>query len=196
MAQDPETIRRLTRSYHNLRGYEFIPVVLFFAALSFVPWRRFDGSLRGLLFILLLAFTILAFYAARSYYDRRFGIVERRRYGWERPRWLVASIVLFLALQILSRGFALPVELGFVYLGIACAIHAVRHFAEERQKLLLAVVLLVIAVWPIDASRGPSGPWFLIVALPAALIIMAVWDHRTLVKLFERARAAAVNGTH
>jgi hypothetical protein len=196
MARDPETIRRLIRSYHSLRGYEFIPVVLFFAALSFVPWRGFDGSLRGLLFILLVAFTISAFYAARSYYDRRFGMIERRRYGWERPRWIVASIVVFLALQILSRRFALPVELGFVCLGIACAVHAVRHFAEEGQKLLLAVVLLVMAVWPIDASRGPSGPWILMVALPATLIVMAVWDHRMLVKLFERARGAAVNGTH
>jgi hypothetical protein len=191
MAQDPEAIRRLTRSYHSLRGYEFIPVVLFLAALNVVPWRRFDGSVRGLLFILLVAFTIAAFYATRSYYDRRFGIVERRRYGWER-RWLVASIVVFMMLQIVSRGFALPVELGFVYLGGACAIYAVRHFADEGQKLLLAAVLLVMAVGP----RGPSDPWVLMVALPAALIIMAVWDHRTLVKLFERARGAAVNGTH
>jgi hypothetical protein len=88
------------------------------------------------------------------------------------------------------------VQLGFFCLGVACAIHAVRHYAEEGQKLLLAVVLLVMAVWPIDASRGPSGPWILIVALPTALIVMAVWDHWTLVKLFERARAAAATGTH
>lgn len=195
MAQDPETIRRLTRSYHNLRGYEFVPAVLFLAALSFVPWRRFDGSLRGLLFILLVAFTISAFYATRGYYDRRFGIVERRRDGWERPPWLVASIVVFIALQILSRSFALPVLLGFAYLGVACAIYAVRHFAEEGQKLLLAVVLLVMSVRPFDAPAGASD-WVLMVVLPVTLMVMAALDHRTLVQLFERARGAAADGTH
>jgi hypothetical protein len=195
MVQDPEMIRRLTQSYHNLRGYEFIPAVLFLAALSAVPWRRFDGSLRGLLFILLLAFAISAFYATRSYYDRRFGIVERRRYGWERRPWLVASIVAFLALQILSRVVALPVMLGFVFLGVGCAIYAVRHFAEEGQKLLLAVVLLVMSVRPFDAPAGPSD-WVLMVALPATLIVMAALDHRTLVQLFERARGAPANETH
>jgi hypothetical protein len=195
MAQDPETIRRLTRSYHNLRGYEFIPAVFFLAALRFVPWRRFDGSLRGLLFILLLALTISAFYAIRSYYDRRFGIVERRRYGWERWPWIVASIVAFLALQSLSRGFALPVMLGFVYLGVGCAIYAVRHFAEEGQKLLLALVLLVMSIRPFDAPAGPSD-WVLMVVLPAALTVMAALDHRTLVQLFERARGATAAGMH
>lgn len=191
MAQDVEAIRQLTRSYRFLRGYEFIPAVLFFATWVVVPWRRFNGSLRGLLFILLLAVTISAFFAIRGYYDRRFGVVEPIRHGWE--RWLGVSIVVFVALQSVSRGFGLPVQLGFLYLGVACAIYAVRNFAVERQRLLFAAVLIIMSVWPIDSLRWPNDLWAMI-TFPGTLIVMAIWDHLTLVKLFERARGAAANG--
>src|SRR5262245_50964242 len=136
MAQDPDAILQLTRSYRLLRGYEFIPTVLCLTAWAVVPWRSFNGSLRGLLFILLLAVTISAFFAIQGFYDRRFGIVEPIRRGWN--RWVGVSIVVFVVLQIVSRGFGLPVQLGMLYLGIACAIYAVRHFAVERQRLLLS----------------------------------------------------------
>jgi hypothetical protein len=197
MAQDLEAVRLLARNYRLLRGFEGVPFALALVAMHLIDWRRFNGSLRGLLFILLIAVTISAYFAIRGYYDRRFGVVAPLggQHGW---RWAGMAAV-FVALQIVSRRFGLPVELGLLAAGVAMAIYAACHFAIEGQKLLLAMLLIVMSVVPpIDDSRGPYGLWHGVVAIvfPATFLVVALWDHRTLVKLFARARGAAMDRAH
>lgn len=199
MGQDLEAVRLLTRNYRLLRGFEGAPFVLALIAMQLLDWRRFNGSVRGLLFILLIAVTVSMYFAIRGYYDRRFGVVAPLdgQHGW---RWGGAAVV-FAALQIVSHGFGFPVELGLLAAGVALAIYAARHFAIEGQKALLAVLLIVMSVVPpIDDSGGLGlyGPWHGVVAIAfsATFIIVALWDHRMLVKLFARARGAAMHGAH
>lgn len=193
MAHNPEAIRRLTRSYRFLRGYEQIPFA-FWAIAPQALDRQFPGYL--LAFGLVTAVTMAATHAIKGYYDRRFGVVATAGgHGWR----IAVGVVGFFALQFVSNGFGLRVQLGFLAVGVAVAIYALRRFELEWQKLFVAVFLMIISVWPpIADPRAPSQLWqtVFVYGFPPAWIAMSIWDHRTLVKTFERARLAATSGAH
>lgn len=192
MAQDSEIIRRLTRSYRFLRGYEQLPWALAVLAFHVFASRRF--GLAGL--PITLAAALAASYAIKRYYDRRFGVVKT---DGGVPGWLaIPAFVVFMLLQFIANGFRLPVQLGFLALGIAVAIYAVRRFELEWQKLFVAVFFIGFSVWPVTDPRGPGDDvWqaVFVYGFVSAWILMGVWDHRMLVRGFERARLAP-NGAH
>jgi hypothetical protein len=188
MSQDPESIRRLTQSYRYLRGWAQIPLALALLGSQLTGALGFMWS--PLVFIVLFALAIPAMRAIERYYDRRFGVVKAR--GWGAGAWAI-GIVAFFMLQLVSFGFGLPVQLGFFGAGIACAVYALRHFELEKQRLLLAVFLVAISVWPLPGEPWSEATelWFnytVALGFVAVWIVMALWDHRVLVKAFERAR--------
>jgi hypothetical protein len=194
MVQDPERIRRFTRTYVSLRGYEQLPFGLW-AITPHVLDRQRPGYL--LVFLLISAVAFAATHAIKRYYDRRFGVVATSGgTGW---RVMVAGALGFFALQFVSNGLELRVQLGFLAVGVAVAVYALRRFELQWQKLFVAVFLMVISVWPpITGPLGPNEPWSNVFAIgfPLAWIAMCVWDHRTLVRTFESARLVPTNGAH
>jgi hypothetical protein len=69
-----------------------------------------------------------------------------------------------------------------------------RNFALEGQRLLLAVFFIVISVWPPISVPWDADVWQSAagLGLPVVWTLMALWDHRMLVKAFERARLTDV----
>jgi hypothetical protein len=185
MSHDPDAIRRLTQRYRYLRGLEQIPLALpvlgaWAADVLGLGWSP-------VVFVVLLALAIPAMRAIGRYYDRRFGVVKAP--GWADRTW-VLILVAFFALQVVANLFALPVQLGFLAAGVGLAVYALRNFALEGQRLLLAAFFVVISVWPpISVPWETNELWrsTFAVGFPAVWILMALWDHRMLVKAFERA---------
>jgi hypothetical protein len=192
MVQNPERIRRLTRSYHSLRGYEQIPFGLW-AITPHVFDREGPGYL--LMFLLVSAVTFAATHAIKRYYDRRFGVVSTPGgTGW---RVVVVGLLGFFALQFVSNSLGLRVQLGFLAVGVAVAVYALRRFELQWQKLLVAVFLMIISVWPpITGPLGPSELWSNVFAIgfPLVWIAMSIRDHRTLMRTFESIRLVQPNG--
>jgi hypothetical protein len=191
MVQDPERIRRLTRSYSYLRGYEQIPFGLW-AVTPHVFDRQQPGYL--LVFLLVSAVSLAATHAIKRYYDQRFGVVATSGgVGW---RVMVVGVLGFFGLQFVSNGFGLRVQLGFLAVGVAVAVYALRRFELQWQKLFVAVFLMIISVWPpITGPLGPNDLWSNVFAIgfPLVWIAMSIWDHRTLVRTFESARLVQPN---
>jgi hypothetical protein len=188
MSYDPESIRRLTQRYRYLRGFEQIPLALVVLG----TWSTDVLGLRWspVVFVVLLAVAIPAMRAIGRYYDRRFGVVKAP--GWGGATWTLI-LVAFFALQVVSNYNALPVQLGFLAAGLGLAVYALRNFALEGQRLLVAAFFMVISVWPpISDPRETNELWRSAFAFgfPAVWILMGLWDHHTLVKAFESARLA------
>jgi hypothetical protein len=198
MSNDPEAIRRLTHSYRYLRGYAQIPLAL--ALLGSRSTSAMGFAWAPVVFIVLFALAIPAMRAIDRYYDRRFGVVKAR--GWGAGAWAIA-IATFFVLQFVSVGFGLPVQLGFFGAGIACAVYALCHFELEKQRLLLAVFLVAVSVWPLSFFGQSDEPWSesgelwnntMAFGFIAVWIVMALFDHRALVKAFERTQVAETDG--
>lgn len=188
MTHDPESIRRLTQRYRYLRGFEQIPLALVVLG----TWTADAFGLRWspVVFVVLLALAIPAMRAIGRYYDRRFGVVKTP--GWGGRTWAIILLTFF-ALQIASNYYALPVQLGFLAAGLALTVYASCNFALERQRLVVAAFFVVISVWPPNSDpRETNELWRSAFAFgfPAVWILMGLWDHRTLVRAFERARPA------
>jgi hypothetical protein len=194
MSHDPEAIRRLTRGYRNLRGLAYLPFALYFlvthsANLVDVRFWPIAGLVLGVA-------AAAAAFAAHSYYDRRFGVVTRL------ARWgggtLVLALIALVALQVTSAYLALPVQLGFLAVGIAIAVHALRHFELYGQRLFFAMIFIVFSFLAQSSFdlRAPDEFWHeaAAVGFDAIWIMVAIWDHRTLVKAFDRARLADTGG--
>lgn len=194
MSQDPEAIRRLTESYGALRGSaQSLPFALWFlvqhsAELAGVPFASLPFGTGAYLAI---AATVGAV-AMHRYYDRRFGVVTRPLRWWGGT--LVLALVAFVALQVVSAYWTLPVQLGVLAIGIAVAAHALRHFELEGQHLLLAVIFIALSVSPLSIFDARDRESFSFqtgaVGIDVIWIIVALWDHRTLVRAFERVRRA------
>jgi hypothetical protein len=190
---DPQAVRRLTQSYRTLRGLTQVPLALWFlvkhaALLIGVP------LLPGATLILAIPAAAAAF-AIHRYYDRRFGVVTRpARSG---PGTWLLMLIAFVALQVASTYWALPVQLGFLAVGIAIAVHALRNFEFEAQRLFFAIFFIVVSFWGpsifelFNEERRYAAA---AVAFDAMWIVVALWDHRTLVKAFERARLEDTGG--
>jgi hypothetical protein len=191
MSHDPESIRRLTQSYRYLRGYAQIPLAL--AILGTKVSSAVEFAWSPAVFVVLFALAIPAMRAIDRYYDRRFGVVKAR--GWGAGAWAIA-IVTFFVLELVSFGFGLPVQLGFLGAGVACAVYALRPFELEKQRLLLAVFLVAISIWPLSFFGPSDEPWSepMTLGFVAVWIVMAIWDHRALVKAFERTHVADTGG--
>jgi hypothetical protein len=198
MSNDLEAVRRLTQSYRHLRGYEQLPVALFWLAIVTRKVTGWGGSalLSGASAIdaSLLAASLVGFYAIKRYYDRRFGVVKAGPGGAAGCAIAAAVFIGFLALQTVSVALRLPVQLGFLGVGLALAIYALRRFELEGQRLFPAAFLMIISVWPrvVDPPQGYQELWYSVFGFGFGVvwIVMAIWDHRTLVKAFERARLA------
>jgi len=189
MSHDPESIRLLTQRYRFLRGLEQVPIALAFLAMAAA--NALDLLWSPIVLVVLLALAIPASRAIGRYYDRRFGVVKAPGWG---GRTLVLVLVTFFALQSLSAVFSLPVQLGFLAAGVGLAVYALRNFALEGQRLLLAVFFIVISVWPPISVPWDADVWQSAagLGLPVVWTLMALWDHRMLVKAFERARLTDV----
>ena len=197
MGRDPEAIRRLTQSYGTLRGLVSVPFLMYWLA-------RDSAALMGVplwptaRLLLLIAVTAAAV-AIHRYYNRRFGVVTTplRWGGGTLVLWLIA----FVALETTSAYLELAVNLGFFAIGIAIAVHALRDFELKGHRLFAAIPFVVIAFWGqslfefFDPSV-PKPPWHYAAAVTfdAIWIMVVLWDHRMLVKAFERARVAATAG--
>jgi len=201
MSHDPQAIRRLTQSYRYLRGYEQLPVALFWLAQVTKKVTGWGGSATLIgnlpLDAGLIAATLVSFYAIKRYYDRRFGVVKTA--GGAAGCAMAAVVFIgFIALQTVSVAARLPVQLGFLGLGLALAIYALRRFKLEGQRLFAAAFLMIISVWPpvADPPWGEQELWYSVFGFGfgAIWIVMGIWDHRTLVKAFERARVADTGG--
>lgn len=194
MVSNAERIRGLTRSYRYLRGYEQIPFGLW-AATPHLLDREGPGFLP--MFLLASAVALAATHAIKRYYDRRFGVVAASGgTGW---RVVAIGVPGFFALQFVSNGLDLRVQLGFLAVGVAFAVYALRHLELHWQKLLVGVFLMIVSVWPpITGPLGPDELWSNVFAIgfPLVWIAMSVLDHRTLVRAFESARLAQANGAH
>jgi len=194
MSHDPQAIRRLTESYRTLRGLESLPFALWFLAIHSaelmgapfdVRWVRFAAMSLG------IALAHAAF-AIHRYYDRRFGVVTRPA-RWGGDTW-VLLLIAFVTLEALSAYWALPVNLGFLAVALATAVHVVRNFELEKQRLLFALIFIALSFWgrSIFDLAAPKDVWFYAgaVAIDTIWIVVTLLDHRTLVKAFERARLA------
>jgi hypothetical protein len=192
MSNDPDYIRRLTQSYRYLRGLEQIPLAVVVLGMWIANALQTAWAL--LVFVVPLLLAIPAMRAIGRYYDRRFGVVKAP--GWRRGAWLPIAIAFFV-LQGVATAFALPVQLGFLMLGVGLAFHAVRNFRLEGQRLLLAAFLVFISVWPpITVPWEANELWQVTFrfGFVAVWIAMAIWDHRVLVKAFQRVGPAAMDG--
>src|SRR5262245_54115830 len=125
MSHDPHAIRRLTESFRTLRGLESLPFALWFLTIHAaelmgapfdVRWMRFAAMSLG------IALAQAAF-AIHRYYDRRFGVVTRPA-RWGGGTW-VLLLIAFVTLEALSAYWALPVNLGFLAVALAIAVHVV-----------------------------------------------------------------------
>ena len=197
MSHDPHGIRRLAQSYTTLRGLEVLPFFLYFlvkhsAALTGV-------SLSPSARLPLVIAWISAAFAIRRYYDRRFGVVTTplRRGGGT----LVLVLIAFVALETASAYLELPVKLGILAIGVVIAVFALRDFELKGHRLFAAIPFVVIAfsersIFEALDPAVPKPPSFYAaaVAFDAIWIMVALWDHRTLVKAFERARLANAGG--
>lgn len=193
MSRDPQGIRRLTQSYRTLRGLEGLPFLLYFLA-------RHSAALMGVswspsAFLPLSFASIAAAFAIHRYYDRRFGVVTTSL------RWgggtLVLALIAFVALETASAYLELPVQLGFLAIAVVIAVHALRDFELKGHRLFAAIPFVVIAfsersIFEALDPTVPKPPSFYAaaVAFDAIWIMVALWDHRMLVKAFERARLA------
>jgi hypothetical protein len=190
MSQRPESIRRLTQSYGDLRGLAYLPFLLWFLvnhSAELIGVRLWPITLP-----LLAIVSVAAASAIYRYYDRRFGVVTRpMRWGGST---LALVLIAFVTLEATSAYLAFPVHLGFFAIGIAIAVHALRHFELEGHRLLAAVPFLAISFWgrSIFDPPVPKGPGYYAaaVAFDAIWIMVALLDHRTLVNAFERAHLA------
>jgi hypothetical protein len=191
MSHDPESIRRLTLSARYLRGLEQIPVALVFFGMGAAD--VFDFAWSPIIFVALFALAVPAILAINRYYDRRFGVVKAPARSIGRT-WAIMLIAFFI-LQPVSALFALPVQLGFLALGLAVAVHALRNFRLEGQRLLVAIFLVFISVWPPITVPWENEHWRVTAqfGFAAVCIVMGIWDHRALVKAFERARPAEMD---
>jgi hypothetical protein len=198
MGPDLEAIRRLTRSYRNVRGCaQSLPFWLWFLighSADLMGVRRGPATF-GLIAI---AATVAAFGAMHRYYDRRFGVVTMPEWDGGGVGTFVLALIAFVALQVTSAYWSLPVELGLLAGGIAIATYAFRHFELERHVLLYALILMALSVSPqsiFDAGDRESLSFKAgAVGIDVICIIAALWSHRTLVKAFERTRLAGVGG--
>jgi hypothetical protein len=187
MSHDPQAIRRLTRAFRNLRGLTQVPLALWFLAQHLALLMGVDLP-PGVTLVVAIAAGAAAFAFGR-YYDRRFGVV-RIPARWGPGTWVLALIA-FVALQVTSAFFALPVQVGFLAIGIAIAVPALRDFKLEGQRLLFAAFFVAIAFWGpsiFELFSEPHRYAAAAVTFDAMWIMVALWDHRTLVQAFERAR--------
>jgi hypothetical protein len=100
-------------------------------------------------------------------------------------------LIAFVALQVTSAYLVLPVQLGFLAIGVVIAVPALRNFKLEGQGLFFAVFFVAIAFWGPSIFELLSEPHRYAAAaitFDATWIMVAFWNHRTLVKAFERAR--------
>ncbi len=187
--KSPDEIRRLTHSYRRLRGYEQLPfAVAMFASVTadVMTWRP-AGYSTTLLGFLALAAPVA--YLIKRYYDRRFGVVKTASMGIGSA---LALFVGFLALHFVTDALSVRVHLGLLAAGVALAIYALRRFKLEGNRLLFAAFLAILSVWPPTGAAPAGAQWHLVFGFgfSALWIILAIWDHHTLVKAFERAPAA------
>jgi hypothetical protein len=193
MSHDPRAIRDLTRAFRNLRGLTQVPLALWFLVThsALVMGIDLPPGARLVLAIPAAAGAI----AIGRYYDRRFGVVTiPARWG---PGTWVLMLMAFVALQVTSAYLALPVQLGFLAIGIAIAVPALRNFKLEGQRLFFAGFFIVISFWGpsiFELFSEPHRHAAAAVTFYAMWIMVALWDHRTLVKAFERARLARPGG--
>jgi len=194
---DPQGIRRLTQSYATLRGLEALPFLLWFLATHSAA--LLNVSLWPSAGLPLIIVTIAAAFAIHRYYDRRFGVVTTPL------RWgggtLVLALVAFVALETASAYLALAVHLGFLAIGTAIAVFALREFELKGHRLFAAIPFVVIAFWGQSLFEffDPSAPkplwhYAAAVSFDAIWIMVVLWDHRMLVKAFERARLPNAGG--
>ena len=193
MGQDLEEIRRLTLSYRFLRGYEQIPFALLWLAMvaaEVAGWRRPGVLTHDLTLVVAFVATVVASYPIRRYYDRRFGVVKPAP-GTGFGFWVVVFFAL-ITLQVVSVSLDLPLQLGLLAAGLGLAVYSLRRFKLEGHRLFLAAFLMLVSVWPpvADTSGGFQDPWYSVFGFGfgALWIAMGIWDHRTLVRAFERSR--------
>jgi hypothetical protein len=194
MSHDPHRIRRLTKSHATLRGLEALPFLLYFLVkhsaalmgLSLSPYARLP----------LVIASIAAAFAIHRYYDRRFGVVTTPL-SWGGGT-LVLALIAFVALETASAYLELPVQLGVLAIGVVIAFFALRDLELKGHRLLAAIPFVAIAfsersIFEALDPTVPKPPSFYAaaVAFDAIWIMVALWDHRMLVKAFERARLAA-----
>ncbi|HEX7237939.1 MAG TPA: hypothetical protein VF405_13305 [Gammaproteobacteria bacterium] len=193
MAHDPEAIRRLTRSYRNVRGCaQSLPFWLWFLighSADLMGVRRGWAT-----FVVMAIAAVAAFGAMHRYYNRRFGVVTMPEWDGGGVGTAVLALIAFVALQVMSAYWTLPVELGLLAGGIAIAVYAFRHFELERHVLLYAFILIALSFSPqsmFDAGdRAPLSFKARAVGIDVICIMAALWSHRRLAKAFERARLA------
>ena len=197
MGHDLEAIRRLTRSYRNVRGCA--------QSLPFWVWFLIGhsadliGVRRGpVTFVVMVIAAVTAFGAMHRYYDRRFGVVTMPEWDGGGAGTFVLVLIAFVALQVTSAYWSLPVELGLLAGGIAIAVYAFRHFELERHVLLYALIPIALSFSPqsmFDAEDRASFSFQAgAVGIDVICIMAALWSHRTLVKAFERTRLAGAGG--
>jgi cytochrome c oxidase subunit IV len=196
MGHDLAAIRRLTRSYRNVRGSaQSLPFWLWFLMRHSTD---LVGVRLGPLEFVLAVIVVAAVAAMHRYYDRRFGVVTMPEWSGGGGGTLVLVLIAFAALQVASAYWSLPVELGLLAGGIAIAVYAFRHFELERHVLLYALILIALSFSPysiFDAEDRESF-WFkaAAVGIDVICVVAALWSHRTLVKAFERTRLEDVRG--
>ena len=197
MGHDLEAIRRLTRSYRNVRGCaQSLPFWLWFLighSADLMGVRRVPAT-----FVLMAIAAVAGFGAMHRYYDRRFGVVTMPEWDGVGVGTFVLALIAFVALQVTSAYWSLPVDLGLLAGGIAIAVYAIRHFELERHVLLYAMILIALSFSPqsmFDAEDRESFSFKAgAVGVDVICIFAALWSHRTLVKAFERVRPADTRG--
>jgi hypothetical protein len=189
MSHDPQVIRSLTERYGNLRGLAWLPMALWFFVTHSA--RSVGVNLWPVGSLILAIAAGAAAVAIQRYYDRRFGVVVAKPARWGAGTW-VLMLIAFVALEATSGYLALPVHLGFLAIGIAIAAYALRRFELEGQRLLVALIFVWLAFWgrSIFDPPTPLPPWYWVAAatFDMILIVVALLDHRALVKALERAR--------
>lgn len=197
MGHDLEAIRRLTRSYRNVRGCaQSLPFWLWFLighSADLMDVRRGPVT-----FVVMVIAAVAAVSAMHRYYDRRFGVVTMREWSGGGGGTFVLVLIAFVALQVMSAYWTLPVELGLFAGGIAIAVYAIRQFELERHVLLYALILIALSFSPysIFDAEDRESLWFeaAAVGIDVICVVAALWSHRTLVKAFERVRRADTIG--
>jgi hypothetical protein len=194
MGHTLEGIRRLTGSYRRVRGCaQSLPFWLWFLVNDSAD--LVDARL-GIVTWLLTAIAAAAVgVAMHRYYDRRFGVVTMPEWSGGGGGTFVLVLIAFVALQVTSAYWTLPVELGLLVGGIAIAVYAFRRVELERHLLLYALILIALSFSPqsmFDAGDRESFSFKAgAVGIDVICIIAALWSHRTLVTAFERVRLAS-----
>jgi hypothetical protein len=182
--QDPEQIRRFTRSVSMMKDPPWLPIAAWVAVVPLL--FRFDViSTPSSLYLLAVAAVATAL--GSRWFKRTYGLVTPSRDsfpGRMRAGGAVGVIVVVFALEVLASAIRLPVHLGFAAFGAWLALGARASQGVRSHLYVLAGICVGFAFLPlvIDLAGLPNSMdgWILVSAFGVGWVYVCVEDYRVI----------------